>query len=220
MRGEILTFDPATGFGAVSGDDGQRYSLTREGLKTPASPVAGQRVDFTPEGGMATDVFILTPVHLQPAPHMKPDLETLSLWGYFKRAVRRKYVDGHGRARRKEYWGFVLFWALLSFGPILLGMTIGAVGDNADIPALEVVAMVPLGIGILIYFGLLIPAITVRIRRFHDVGLSGWLILLNAIPYAGELFVFVVTVLPSQKRANVHGPIPGQALVDVAATFD
>lgn len=60
----------------------------------------------------------------------------------------------------------------------------------------------------LVYFGLLIPGVSVTIRRFHDVGLSGWLILIGLIPYVGGLFLFVVSLLPSQPCVNVHGAPP------------
>ena len=53
-----------------------------------------------------------------------------------------------------------------------------------------------------------IPYVAVAIRRFHDVGLSGWLILIGLVPYVGGLFVFIVSLLPSQPAVNVHGAPP------------
>jgi uncharacterized membrane protein YhaH (DUF805 family) len=51
-------------------------------------------------------------------------------------------------------------------------------------------------------------AITVMIRRLHDIGLSGWLYLLTFVPYLGAIFLFVCALIPSQAQVNKHGPIP------------
>lgn len=126
--------------------------------------------------------------------------------------MSRKYADGYGRARRTEYWAFVLFSLIAILSPAAIGMGLLGLAEamNENL-AIYVVGGLFLFIAVIASLGLLIPSITVRIRRFHDVGLSGWLILLNAIPYAGALIVFVITVLPSQKSTNVHGAVPGQA---------
>ncbi len=63
----------------------------------------------------------------------------------------KKYFDISGRARRSEYW----FWCLFTF---LVGLVTG---------------WIPF-VGIIITLALLIPNITVTVRRLHDVGLSGW----------------------------------------------
>jgi uncharacterized membrane protein YhaH (DUF805 family) len=69
-----------------------------------------------------------------------------------------------------------------------------------------------LGVWFLVFVVVLLiflPAsITVMIRRLHDIGLSGWLILLWLIPYLGALFLFVCALIPSQAQVNKHGPIP------------
>ena len=53
-----------------------------------------------------------------------------------------------------------------------------------------------------------IPGLAVQVRRFHDVGLSGWLVLIAVIPYLGGVFALVVSLIPSQNGANKHGPYP------------
>jgi uncharacterized membrane protein YhaH (DUF805 family) len=64
-------------------------------------------------------------------------------------------------------------------------------------------------IGFAIIAGLITLAVSVCmiglvVRRFHDVGLSGWLYLLVLVPYLGGIFVFVITLLPS-KEPNQYG---------------
>ena len=59
LRGEILSYDSTTGTGLISGDDGARYDFTSAALQSPAVPAAGVRVDFVPEGSVATQILIL-----------------------------------------------------------------------------------------------------------------------------------------------------------------
>lgn len=54
-----------------------------------------------------------------------------------------------------------------------------------------------------------VPAhITVTIRRLHDIGLTGWFIFLALIPYLGGLALLVMSLIPSERRVNKHGPYP------------
>jgi uncharacterized membrane protein YhaH (DUF805 family) len=71
----------------------------------------------------------------------------------------------------------------------------------------------------LMYLFFVLPGIAVMIRRFHDVGLSGWLVLVGLIPYLGGLITFIITLLPSEARPNKHGPVPGQATRSTADVF-
>ena len=73
--------------------------------------------------------------------------------------VFSNYATFSGRARRSEYWWWVLFNFAVS---IVLGW-------------------IPI-IGFIIMLGLLIPSIAVAVRRMHDTGRSGWWILLPAVP--------------------------------------
>ena len=201
MRGEILSYDPMTGDGLISGDDLLRYAFT----STTADLEPGRRVDFVVQDDRAVSLMVLREGPLPPVIHApEPDL---GLWGYFVRCLTTKYIDGNGRARRKEYWSFALFQFLilmLSFMPIL-GL---AIADAETGQGIEAWAVAWICIVALVYFGLVIPGVCVTIRRFHDVGLSGWLILIGLIPYVGGLFVFIVSLLPSQPCVNVHGAPP------------
>jgi uncharacterized membrane protein YhaH (DUF805 family) len=61
-------------------------------------------------------------------------------------------------------------------------------------------------------FGSSIFAFGLEIRRFHDFGLSGWLVLLNFIPYVGLLIVLVLLFGEGAPRDNRFGPSPKSAL--------
>ena len=66
-------------------------------------------------------------------------------------------------------------------------------------------------VGALTTLFFLVPGLSVTVRRFHDVGLSGWLYLLFFVlsfVYIGGVIIFVITLLPSQKHDNKWGPVP------------
>lgn len=77
MRGEVQTFDQATGLGAVLGDDGQRYLFGAEAVRFPQLLRSGDRVDFVPADGQATDVMMMGPAALnaQPQPMRGPGFD-------------------------------------------------------------------------------------------------------------------------------------------------
>lgn len=219
MRGEVLEVS-GDGDALVSGDDGVRYAFATRDVHGFIVE-RGDRIDFVPLGGIATEIVLLAsgPARSRPllGDSSRPDEGETSPWGYFKRCMK-KYIDGHGRARRREYWYFVLFRVIVIAVPVLLGGVISAIWtDPGDDPS-------PVGLGFMIlggaaYLGTVIPNLCAMIRRFHDVGLTGWLVLLNAIPYVGSLITFIICVLPSEARPNTHGPVPGASRRATADVF-
>ena len=57
MKGQILGYDEAAGTGAISGEDGKRYSFSVGDWKSDKEPKAGNRVDFVVAGDAATDIY-------------------------------------------------------------------------------------------------------------------------------------------------------------------
>lgn len=112
--------------------------------------------------------------------------------------VLKKYAVFNGRARRKEYWYFVLFHMIVS---IVLGVIDGLTGSfSGDV-----------GLGLLgaIYaLAVLIPSIAVIVRRLHDTDRSGWWILISLIPLIGTIVLIVFLVLDSTPGANRFGENP------------
>lgn len=244
MRGEVLHYDEAQGFGFIAGDDGNRYGFAREDMRQPAPMSKGTQVEFTASGGQARDVFAVyaqvarsaAPLpqqgrsvpqfgrrgvdERQPAPAQAaaPRAATYEpaygdapysepstgLWSYFLQSITTNYVNFRGRARRKEYWAFVLFMIL---GGMALGAVVGIVaavsGQERD--SISMMTLVLVGI---FCVAMILPSIAVTVRRIHDLGLSGWFYLLILVPYVGGIILFVFTLLPSQKHDNKWGPVP------------
>lgn len=113
----------------------------------------------------------------------QPQSEKL-LYDYFVECVTTKYFCFKGRARRKEYWSFVLFSFLIQLFLIVLSTLSAISGDN------------PRGIEILsrvVRIALFIPSYAVLFRRLHDVNVSGWWSLSPAIIFF-SLAIFSATL--------------------------
>lgn len=104
--------------------------------------------------------------------------------------VLKKYAVFSGRARRKEYWIFCLISMLFNISLMLIETMLGI-----------------LGISILYTLVLLIPSISVLVRRLHDTNRSAWWILIVLIPLIGAIALFVFLVLDSDDD-NAYGPNP------------
>jgi len=117
--------------------------------------------------------------------------------------VLKQYADFSGRARRKEYWMFVLFNMIFAI--------VAAILDNVLGIAMEGTGYGPLyGIYAL---AVLIPGLAVAVRRLHDVGKSGWMILIALIPLIGAIWLLVLLVTDSNPGENQYGQNPKEATV-------
>jgi len=112
----------------------------------------------------------------------------------------RRYADFTGRSTRKEFWMF----QLLPLGLFLLTILIVGFGDD-ETHALGSFMTVIIVLGLI---GLFIPQLAVQARRFHDQDRSGWLVLINLIPYVGAVAVLIVMLLEGTKGENRFGPDP------------
>jgi uncharacterized membrane protein YhaH (DUF805 family) len=117
----------------------------------------------------------------------------------------RRYADFTGRSRRREFWMFQLIYvALVVGGGILIGGTADGYGEWS--PFGNIVA----GLVVLALLALIVPTLAVEARRFHDQNRSGWLVLLNLIPYIGWIIVAVMMLFEGTKGENRFGPDPKQ----------
>lgn len=116
--------------------------------------------------------------------------------------VLKKYVTFSGRARRKEYWMFVLFNIIFSIVATVLDSVIGTRDPDT-------------GYGIisgLYSLAVLLPGLAVSARRLHDIGKSGWWLLIVLIPIIGAIWLLVLMVTDSQPGDNEYGPNPKVSL--------
>ena len=106
----------------------------------------------------------------------------------------------NSRARRKEYWGFVLFSSLIAFGLIILSVIGAAISEE-----MAIVFSLPYYIYIL---AILLPNIAVGIRRLHDIDKSGWWLLVGLIPLVGSIWLIVLFAAEGNVGENHFGEDP------------
>ena len=106
------------------------------------------------------------------------------------------YADFSGRARRKEYWMFVLF----NFIAVVLLFFVEAYTMSAGDLYLPLASLYSLAT--------FIPSLAVSVRRLHDVGESGWMLLVGLIPLIGSIWLLVLYLRKSEPGANKYGPNP------------
>lgn len=108
-----------------------------------------------------------------------------------------KYAGFSGRARRSEFWFWVLFTIIVS--------VVASVLDNLFGTATSAGGGVVQGLASL---ALLVPSLAVGWRRMHDTGKSGAMYLIGIIPVIGWILVIVWAAQDSQPNQNQYGPSP------------
>lgn len=106
--------------------------------------------------------------------------------------VLKKWKDFDGRARRREYWMFVLFMAIFA---IVAGIIDGILGTVCVFVGLY-------------YLAMLLPMIAVSVRRMHDIGKSGWWLFITFVPVIGSLWYLFLTIQDGQLGSNQYGENP------------
>ena len=111
-------------------------------------------------------------------------------------AALKKYAVFSGRARRKEYWMFVLFYLIFTIVLSVIDSILG-IGEEGGglLSGLFVLAM-------------LIPSLAVTFRRLHDTDRSGWWLLIGFVPLIGSIVILVFMIQDSQPGENRYGTNP------------
>lgn len=112
--------------------------------------------------------------------------------------VLKKYAVFSGRARRKEYWYYALFNAIISIVLVAVDFMTGLFSFDAGVGLFSGVY------GLAVF----IPSIAVGLRRLHDTNRSGWWLLIALIPLIGGIVLLVFMVQDSDQGDNRFGPNP------------
>jgi uncharacterized membrane protein YhaH (DUF805 family) len=99
---------------------------------------------------------------------------------WYKKVVFENYANFNGRARRSEYWWFTLAHVIIVTILTLLDNGLGLTFGSGNSGVLKTIY------SLLVF----IPSLAVAVRRLHDVGKSGWLLLI----IYGLLFAFVIAM--------------------------
>ena len=129
----------------------------------------------------------------------------MSFGGALKTCFMDKFFTFSGRASRSEFWWCYLGMFILQnvvmgtwFGMLLLfDLMMGEV-------AAFIVCCIVRG---LVLIALYIPYLAVSVRRLHDIGKSGWWMLLFFVPVGG-IILLVWFITEGQPVTNMYGPVP------------
>ncbi|MFI5707888.1 DUF805 domain-containing protein [Kribbella sp. NPDC051620] len=115
--------------------------------------------------------------------------------------VIKKYAEFSGRARRKEYWMFVLFNVIISIVISIVDRIAGLTYGAANTGVLSTIYSL----------AVLLPSLAVGARRLHDTGRSGWWLLINLVPCVGWIVFLVFAIQEGNAGDNQYGPDPKAA---------
>ncbi|WP_378180618.1 DUF805 domain-containing protein [Aquimarina sp. SS2-1] len=120
---------------------------------------------------------------------------------WYLKVLRDNYANFEGRARRTEYWMFTLFNFLIALALIILAGVFAAM----EIDALTIIFY---GVYVVYALAVLVPGLAVAVRRLHDTGKSGWMILVGLIPFIGGIWLLILYVTEGDSGDNEYGPDP------------
>ena len=112
--------------------------------------------------------------------------------------VLKKYGVFYGRARRKEYWYFILLSTVISTLLTIIDSLTGTISTASEVGLLS-------GIYLL---ATLIPSLAVTVRRLHDTNRSGWWLLLGIVPIVGVIILIVFLASDGSPENNDYGANP------------
>jgi len=104
----------------------------------------------------------------------------------------KKYSTFEGRASRKEYWMYILI-SLIVF--IFLRYVVSIIDTHGFLLIIYIV-------------GIIIPTLAVKVRRLHDINVTGWNLLLVFIPFIGPFLLLINLITDGQEGTNRFGPNP------------
>ncbi|MDZ7933571.1 MAG: DUF805 domain-containing protein [Emticicia sp.] len=108
----------------------------------------------------------------------------MNAFSYFTNAITNNYTNFEGRARRSEYWYFTLFSTIISWGLSYAGIAM-------NFPWISVIYSL----------AIILPSIALTVRRMHDVGKSGWFMLI-------PIYNLILACTDSEVGQNQYGPNP------------
>jgi uncharacterized membrane protein YhaH (DUF805 family) len=105
---------------------------------------------------------------------------------WYLKVMKENYSNFSGRARRKEYWMFVLFNVIIS----------------------TILSMIEPTVYLIYVLAILVPSIAVGVRRLHDVGKSGWFMFIALVPIIGGIWLLILACTDGDSGDNEYGSNP------------
>jgi uncharacterized membrane protein YhaH (DUF805 family) len=122
---------------------------------------------------------------------------------WYLKVMKENYSNFSGRARRKEFWMFYLFYVIAIIVAMILDQALGLTWD--------------MGYGVQSPYGWcyllvglfhFIPFLALHARRMHDVGKSGWFLLICLVPIVGSIWLLILWCTDGHVADNAYGSNP------------
>ena len=208
MKGQILDFSIQAG-GLISSEDGKRYPFKNEEWKEQGVPTRGMKVDFdVDEDGQAVAVYkalgasstVGVATVLQNASQTRNENGQLSLFALFLETLTKRYAQFSGRASKREFWGYMLFRMVAVVAIFFVAVIMFAINESLG----SIFNLLCWLFGI----ALVIPDLSVGVRRLHDIGKSGWWFLIGLVPLIGPIWLIILWCQASVNEDNQWGGLP------------
>ena len=147
---------------------------------------------------------------LQGADYDGAEVESFNLISAYK-SMFKKYAQFSGRSRRSEYWYatlanfLVIFIAEIIFA---ISAALAFVLGEGFSGGMSVFVGIMYVLIVIYSLAVIVPLLALEFRRLHDIGKSGWYLLLGLIPWVGSIIILVFTCMDSQPGPNEYGPNP------------
>ena len=132
---------------------------------------------------------------------MQKQEKDYNLIDWWKKVVFENYANFSGRARRAEYWYFVLANFILLMPAYLIGIAGTFSGSS-------LLSLAGFGIYGVVAIGTFIPSLAVAVRRLHDINKSGWFYFIVLIPLIGAIVLLVWFFTDGDRHTNEFGEDP------------
>lgn len=119
---------------------------------------------------------------------------------YFTMALKKMF-DFQSRARRKEYWMFILF-------ALIFLVLIFILSDF--LPGIFFKILISVYI-----LSLIIPLLSITVRRLHDIGKSGGYIFVRFIPVIGNFWLLSLMIQKGNIGENKYGSDPKNPVTEL-----
>jgi uncharacterized membrane protein YhaH (DUF805 family) len=110
-----------------------------------------------------------------------------------------KYATFSGRAPRSEFWWWWLFSSLVYLAAVVLALILGGSSSGDGVSAVAII------IYLVAVLALILPSISVMVRRLHDIDRSGWWYWIGLVPCVGPIILIVFYVTPGTAGQNRFG---------------
>ena len=135
-------------------------------------------------------------------------MEMMGFMDALTSVFRNNYATFSGRASRSEYWWSYLGTAIIS----MIAQIVAFAGAAALLDVNKSLAGAILLLLAVVLLGIIIPFLAVSVRRMHDTGRSGWMMLLFFIPCIGIILMLVWFLDAGQPHVNAYGSVPTNKL--------